>query len=152
MGSDESHFNVSLIVRDRVTGQCRHTTAFEERGGLKRSGTDVFPFTNLRCWHTRNYGRMFQEDRSNLMRSNPFFLNVLLPHDTAATNGLKQGERPRTQPCSYTRVTIPRDLRPFLHFSTNGGHSVNRQGAVHPFGIILSPTVFEYLERTGCSR
>ena len=22
MGSDESHFNVSLIVRDKVTGQC----------------------------------------------------------------------------------------------------------------------------------
>ena len=32
MGSDESHFNVSLIVRDKVTGQCPQTTAFEERG------------------------------------------------------------------------------------------------------------------------
>ena len=58
------------------------------------------------------------------MRSNPFFLNALLPHGAAATDGLKQEERPRTQPCSYTRVTIPRDLRPFLHFSTNGGHSL----------------------------
>ena len=25
MGSDESHFNVSLIVRDKVTGQCPQT-------------------------------------------------------------------------------------------------------------------------------
>ena len=30
MGSDESHFNVSFIVRDKVTRQCPQTTAFEE--------------------------------------------------------------------------------------------------------------------------
>ena len=28
MGSDESHFNVSLIVRDKVTKQCPQTTTF----------------------------------------------------------------------------------------------------------------------------
>ena len=28
MGSDESHFNISLIVRDTVTRQCPRTTAF----------------------------------------------------------------------------------------------------------------------------
>ena len=28
MGSDESHFNVSLIVRDKVTRQCPQTTNF----------------------------------------------------------------------------------------------------------------------------
>ena len=28
MGSDESHFNVSLIVRDKVTRQCQQTTTF----------------------------------------------------------------------------------------------------------------------------
>ena len=27
-GSDESHFNVSLIVRDEVTKQCPQTTTF----------------------------------------------------------------------------------------------------------------------------
>ena len=32
MGSDESHFNVSLIVRNRVTRQCPETTIFEEKG------------------------------------------------------------------------------------------------------------------------
>ena len=26
MGSDESHFNVSLVVRDKVTRQCPQTT------------------------------------------------------------------------------------------------------------------------------
>ena len=31
MGSDESHFNVSLIVRDKVTRQCPQTTTSEER-------------------------------------------------------------------------------------------------------------------------
>ena len=30
-GSDESHFNVSFIVRDKVTRQCPETTIFEEK-------------------------------------------------------------------------------------------------------------------------
>ena len=36
MGSDESHFNVSLIARDKVTRQCPETTIFEEKGESKR--------------------------------------------------------------------------------------------------------------------
>jgi len=32
MGSDESRFDVSLTVRDTVTGQCPPTTTLEERG------------------------------------------------------------------------------------------------------------------------
>ena len=35
MGSDESHFNVSLIVRDRVARQCPQITTFEEKGEPK---------------------------------------------------------------------------------------------------------------------
>ena len=39
MGSDESHLNVSLIVRDKVTGQCPQTTTFlkrkESRSGIE---------------------------------------------------------------------------------------------------------------------
>ena len=35
MGSDESHFSVSLIVRDKVTRQCPQTTIFEEKGEPK---------------------------------------------------------------------------------------------------------------------
>ena len=36
MGSDESYFNVSLIVRDKVTRQRPQTTTFEDKGELKR--------------------------------------------------------------------------------------------------------------------
>ena len=46
MGSDESHFNVSLIVRDKVTRQCPHTT-FEEKGEPKRIRTEVLVLTSL---------------------------------------------------------------------------------------------------------
>ena len=36
VGSNDSHFKVSLIVRDKVTRQCPQTTTFEEKGELKR--------------------------------------------------------------------------------------------------------------------
>ena len=43
MGSDESHFNVSLIVKHKVTTiQCPQTTlTFEEKGEPKRIRTEV---------------------------------------------------------------------------------------------------------------
>ena len=48
MGSDESHFNVSLIVRDKVTGWCPQTTTFfEEKGEPKRYWTEVLQLTSL---------------------------------------------------------------------------------------------------------
>ena len=34
-GRDESHFNVLLTVRDKVTRQCPQTTTFEEKGETK---------------------------------------------------------------------------------------------------------------------
>ena len=40
-GSDESHFNVSLIVRDKVTRQCPESRIFEEKGEPKRIRTEV---------------------------------------------------------------------------------------------------------------
>ena len=47
MGSDESHFNVSLIVRDKVTRQCPQTTTFEEKAEPKQYRTEVLaPFTS----------------------------------------------------------------------------------------------------------
>ena len=46
-GSDESHFNVSLTVRDRVTRQCPETTLFEEKGEPKRIRTEVSLLTSL---------------------------------------------------------------------------------------------------------
>ena len=47
LGSNESHFNVSLIARDKVTRQCPQTTTFEEKGGLKQYRTEVLPLTGL---------------------------------------------------------------------------------------------------------
>ena len=47
MGSDESHFNVSLTVRDKVTRQWPQTTTFEQKGELKQYRTMVLPLTNL---------------------------------------------------------------------------------------------------------
>ena len=35
MDSDESHFNLSLIVKDKVTRQCPQITIFEEKGEPK---------------------------------------------------------------------------------------------------------------------
>ena len=47
MGSDESHFNVSEKVMDKVTRQCPQTTTFEEKGKPKRYRTEVLPLTSL---------------------------------------------------------------------------------------------------------
>ena len=47
MGSDENHFNVSLIVRDKVTRPCPQITTFEEKGEPKRYRTEVLPLTSL---------------------------------------------------------------------------------------------------------
>ena len=47
MGRDESHFDVSLIVRDKVTRQCSQTTTFEERGVPKQKRPEVLLPTSL---------------------------------------------------------------------------------------------------------
>ena len=47
MGSDESHFNVSLIVRDKVTRQCPQITTFEVKGEPKQIRTEVPLLTSL---------------------------------------------------------------------------------------------------------
>ena len=46
MGSDESHFNVSLTVRDKVTRQCPQTATFEEKEP-KQIRTEVLLLTSL---------------------------------------------------------------------------------------------------------
>ena len=51
MGSDESHFNVSLIVKDRVTRHCPQTTTFEKKGERKRIQTEVPLLTSLTPYH-----------------------------------------------------------------------------------------------------
>ena len=46
MGSDDSHFNVSLTVRDKVTRQCPQTTTFEDKGEPKQIRTEVTLLTS----------------------------------------------------------------------------------------------------------
>ena len=47
VGSEESHFNVSFIVKDKVTRQDPQTTTFEEKGEPKRRRTELPPLTSL---------------------------------------------------------------------------------------------------------
>ena len=47
MGNDESHFNVSLIVRDKVTTQCPQTTTFLKRKESKRNWAEALLLTSL---------------------------------------------------------------------------------------------------------
>ena len=51
MGSDESHFNVLSIVRDKVTRQCPQNTTFDEKGEPKRIRTEVPLLTSLTSYH-----------------------------------------------------------------------------------------------------
>ena len=46
IGSDETHFNVS-IVRDKATRQCPQTTTFDEKGEPKQIRTEVPLHTSL---------------------------------------------------------------------------------------------------------
>ena len=47
VGSDESHFNLSLIVRDKFTRQYPQTTTFEEKGEPEQIRTEVPLLTSL---------------------------------------------------------------------------------------------------------
>ena len=51
MGSDDSHFNFSLIVRDKVTRQCPQTTTFEEKGEPNQYRTEVPLLISLTPYH-----------------------------------------------------------------------------------------------------
>ena len=47
MGSNENHFNVSLIVRDKITRSTKTTIFFEEKGELKQNGAEALLLTSL---------------------------------------------------------------------------------------------------------
>ena len=47
MGSEKSHFNVSVIVRNKVTRRCPQTTTFEEKGEPKWIQTEAPTLTSL---------------------------------------------------------------------------------------------------------
>ena len=56
-GSDESHFNVSLTVRDKATRQCPQTTTFEVKGEPKQIRTEVPQPTALPLGQTGSQSR-----------------------------------------------------------------------------------------------
>ena len=47
MGSAENHFNVSLIVSDKITRQCPQNTIFEDTGQPKQIRIEVPLLTSL---------------------------------------------------------------------------------------------------------
>ena len=62
MGSDESHFTVSLIVRDKVTRRCPQTATFEENREPKQIRTEVPLLTGLSAYRT-NYSAHQDQDQ-----------------------------------------------------------------------------------------
>ena len=64
MGSNESRFNVSLIVRDKVTRQCPQTTTFLKR--KSRSGIEPRPSCLLAQRFTARPNRLTGVSRSVL--------------------------------------------------------------------------------------
>ena len=63
VGSDESYFNVSFIVRDKVTRQCPQTTNFEEKGEPKRIRTEAPLITSLTPYRQAKPARMLVKER-----------------------------------------------------------------------------------------
>ena len=55
MGSDGSHFNVPLTVKDTVTRMSTNHNPFEEKGEPKRFRTDVLPLNALPLGHTGSH-------------------------------------------------------------------------------------------------
>ena len=47
MGNNEDHFNVSLVVRDKIARQCPQTRTFEEKGEPKQDRNEVPLLTSL---------------------------------------------------------------------------------------------------------
>ena len=87
-GSDESHFNVSLIVRDKATRQCPQTTAFEENGESKRIRTEVFLLTGLTARPNRHpqYTKC-KLVRHKLLNPTPMFMAFLPLNHKPPTSG-----------------------------------------------------------------
>ena len=67
MGSNESHFNVSLIVKDKVTRQCPQISTFEEKGEPKRIRTEDPPLTQLLGHHQNDSCMKMGSDESLLI-------------------------------------------------------------------------------------
>ena len=88
MGSDKCHFNVLLIVRDKVTRQCPHTTTFEEKGEPKRNRTEV-----------QTDALPLGQTSSRFIVSHPKdFCSVCLEFDSGEISGRSQSLAPNGHP------------------------------------------------------
>ena len=82
MGSDESHFNVSLIVRDKVITQCPQTTTFEEKRELKRNRTEALLLTSLTALPLGQAGSRPVADDDRMMKGACCNVHRPLRHET----------------------------------------------------------------------
>ena len=87
MCSDESHFNVSLIVRDKVTRQSPQTTTFlkSRKGELKRNRAEILLLTRLVRTRSRLYWER-ERERVSLCRVSLFLCSVGVDCTTAPTS------------------------------------------------------------------
>ena len=104
MGSDESHFNVSLIVRDKVTRQCPQTTIFEDKGEPKRIRTEVPLLTSLTPYR---YDKPARNLRLHFL--SPLTARALRPPPEAA-DGLRGCPTTGRRPDNIKRLTPFEDM------------------------------------------
>ena len=88
-GSDGSHFNVSLIVRDKVTRQCPQTTTFEKKGEPKQIRNEVPLLTSLMPY--RHFPQLKSDDYKLTSQSEVSFgCFAKTCHGSSAEKGLDE--------------------------------------------------------------
>ena len=91
MGSDESHFNFSLTVRDKVTRHSPQTTTFQEKGKPKRIRTEVSLLTKGTLFGNRPVHRTLH------VIGMPLLLHSTVGHsDMADSNPSESGPKAET--------------------------------------------------------
>ena len=121
MCSDESHFNVSLIVRDKVTRQSPQTTTFlkSRKGELKRNRAEILLLTRLVRTRSRLYWERERErERVSLCRVSLFLCSVGVDCMTAPTPPPSPTHHPSSQ-CSVDCMTDILSPPPPTHTHTH---------------------------------
>ena len=85
VGSDESHFNDSLIVRDKVTRQCPQTTTLEEKGEPKRIRTEVSLLTSLTPYRQAKPAHKCQQTTTFVEKGEPKRIRTEVPLPSSLT-------------------------------------------------------------------
>ena len=125
MGSNESHFNVSIIVRDKVTRQCIQTTTFLKRQENRDSVYKPQPFWRDRktetvstnhnlseeagkprqCLQTTTFLKR-QENRDSVYKPQPFWRDRKT--ETVSTNHNLSEETGKPRQCLQTTTFLKR--------------------------------------------